>query len=60
MDLTIVIKQQMLIAIGYPISAITNPIMNITNGINKAVLKFIASFRYSSFSEFKLIRDLAM
>ena len=50
----------MLIAIGYPANAIINPIMNIAKGINNASLKFIAPFKYSSFSEFKFNRDFAI
>ena len=44
-DLTIVIKQQMLIAIGYPRIAMIKPTMNIANGIYKASLIFKALFR---------------
>ena len=44
-DLTIVIKQQMLIAIGYPRTAMMKPAMNMANGIYKASLTFKALFR---------------
>lgn len=49
-DLIIVIKQQIMIAIGYPSSAIMNPTMNIANGMYNASLIFNALFKYSSFS----------
>ena len=43
--LTIVIKQQMLIGIGYPRIAMIKPTMNIAIGIYKASLIFKALFR---------------
>ena len=44
-DLTIVIKQQMLIAIGYPRTAMIKPTMNIANGIYNDSLIFKALFK---------------
>ena len=54
------IKQQIMIAIGYPSIAIMNPTMNIANGIYNASLTFNALFKYSSFSGFNSSRDFAI